>query len=383
LFQANYVLGPELTLFLFQGGVAWLDPEYQPPAELTLTENLPLLARHIAGQPHNNGGKTTRAYHAITRGWYLNELMRRTRGISHGQRLIELGHELGIRVYCGLPKEADQFHCQVYDSDLRKLVNKLMPDLPGSPSWKSLHQSQPKPKNPSPTEDGINSNNFDILRGQSPSGFTVTNAHAMATLAGIMANRGTLREKRYISPQVWDRAHILETENADQKDLVIGLKFNYLHGGNVLSNEGTTWPQCIIDYTDPAKPKIARFPKLSKAEEFRWTGWFGLGGSHIQWNAEHNVSSGYAPNLLEPGGLGMILWPGFGCLSDFAPHFGRRKRRRSRKSDLRGYGTGCQGAWRQEQDVKTARGCFGLEMLFVVRKAGFWGRNPRLCFLCC
>lgn len=50
------------------GGVAWLDPEYQPTAEMTLTENLPMLARHIAGQPHNQGGKTTRAYHAITVG---------------------------------------------------------------------------------------------------------------------------------------------------------------------------------------------------------------------------------------------------------------------------------------------------------------------------
>lgn len=227
--------------------------------------------------------------------------MRRTRGISHGERLIEIGHELGTRVYCGLPPEADEFVSRVHDSDLRKLVNKLMPDPPGSPSWKSLHNSQPKPKNPSPTNDGINSNNIEILRGQSPSGFSITNGHGLATFAAIMANRGSLKGKQYISPKVWERAQTLETENADQKDLVIGLKFNYLHGGVVRSNEGTTWPQVVIDYTNPAKPKIAKFPKLSKDKEFLWTGWFGLGGSHIQYNAEHNVASGYAPNLLEPG----------------------------------------------------------------------------------
>lgn len=140
-----------------------------------------------------------------------------------------------------------------------------------------------------------------VLRGQQPSANTVTNAHGLATWAAVMAQGGTFKGHQIVSPQVWQRAHLVESENASQKDLILNLKFNVCQGGFFKSNSGTTWPQIVIDYTNPLKPRLAKLPKLPTDQEYAWYGWFGMGGSHIQWNGEDEVASGYAPNLMWPG----------------------------------------------------------------------------------
>ncbi|KAI9031455.1 beta-lactamase/transpeptidase-like protein [Hyaloraphidium curvatum] len=278
------------------GGVAWVDPPYRPPVEYTLTENLDKLAALIAQQPHNNGGKTTRAYHAITRDWCVNEIIRRTRGLSIGELLLPLGRELGMRCYCGLPREADAFVSPMASHPVRDAFNAAAPDV-DHPSYKAMDGSRPLDGDPNAAEPF----EWRMWRGQSPSGSMLTNAHALATVAAVMACGGKFRGKEYLKKEVWERAHVVEEENKDQKDLVLNLRFKWTHGGFVESNEGTTWPQIIISYDDPARPKLARFEKLPKDKEFRWTGWFGAGGSHIQWNREHRVASGYAMNVMFPG----------------------------------------------------------------------------------
>ncbi|ORY27616.1 beta-lactamase/transpeptidase-like protein [Rhizoclosmatium globosum] len=65
-------------LLQHHGGVAFLDKERVPTLEEML--DLDVLAAKIAGQPHNFGGKPVSAYHAVTRGWYLNEVARRATG---------------------------------------------------------------------------------------------------------------------------------------------------------------------------------------------------------------------------------------------------------------------------------------------------------------
>lgn len=55
-------------LLMHCGGVQSLNPELVPNNEEM--HDLDKLAAKIAKQPHNNGGKLTKSYHAITRGWY-------------------------------------------------------------------------------------------------------------------------------------------------------------------------------------------------------------------------------------------------------------------------------------------------------------------------
>ena len=241
---------------------------------MQLTKNLSQLASLIALQPHNHGGKITRAYHAATRDWYTNELIRRTKGISHGELMIQLGHALGTRAYCGLPEQADQFFCKVIDSELRQKVSAAMPDIAGTPASKAMGGGRPGP----PAVDGFATNNLVALRGQMPSGNTVANAHSLATYAAIMAEGGTFKGHTIMSKKVWERAHVVETENATQKDFILGLRFNVCHGGFFLNNEGTIWPQIVIDYADPTRPRLAKLQKVEKGKDYKWFGWFGMGG---------------------------------------------------------------------------------------------------------
>lgn len=271
-----------------------MDTPYFPPPELTLTENLDQLAALIAKQPHNHGGKTTRAYHAATRDWFVNELIRRTKNISHGELLLDFGHKFQTRAYCGLPKEADQFLTKVVDSELRQQVSKAFPDIPDSPQSKAMGGARAA-VSPEPV-DGFATNNLRVLRGQSPSSNTVTNAHGLATWAAIMAEGGTFKGVQVVSPEVWQRAHTVEVENADQKDFILGLRFNVCHGGFFLSNEGTTWPQIVIDYSNPLKPKMAKLPKVPKDQEYKWYGWFGMGGVSMH----RTILSREAPCEAEP-----------------------------------------------------------------------------------
>ncbi|CAG8644586.1 21029_t:CDS:2, partial [Dentiscutata erythropus] len=62
-----------MDLVNHRAGVNYIDEQY---TESDL-EVLDKLAKVLAGQPHVFDGVPVRAYHAITRGWYLNEIVRR------------------------------------------------------------------------------------------------------------------------------------------------------------------------------------------------------------------------------------------------------------------------------------------------------------------
>lgn len=49
------------------GGVGWMDKGLNP--SLDETRDLDKLAKKIARQPHNFGGRKVKSYHALTRGW--------------------------------------------------------------------------------------------------------------------------------------------------------------------------------------------------------------------------------------------------------------------------------------------------------------------------
>ncbi|CEG78370.1 hypothetical protein RMATCC62417_12988 [Rhizopus microsporus] len=62
-----------IDLMHHKAGVAALDV----PLSYDDVTNATRFSNILATQPHNFGGKTVRAYHAITQGWYLNEIIRR------------------------------------------------------------------------------------------------------------------------------------------------------------------------------------------------------------------------------------------------------------------------------------------------------------------
>ncbi|KAJ3133663.1 hypothetical protein HK100_004247 [Physocladia obscura] len=83
--KANVTIGDFLA---HRGGVAYLDKERVPTPEDLL--DLDSLASKLAEQPHNFDGKTVSAYHAVTRGWYLNEIVRR---VTSGKTVRDIMYE--------------------------------------------------------------------------------------------------------------------------------------------------------------------------------------------------------------------------------------------------------------------------------------------------
>ncbi|KAJ3393558.1 hypothetical protein HDU84_001688 [Entophlyctis sp. JEL0112] len=74
-------------LLSHQGGVSYLDKHRVPTPEDML--DLDILAAKIADQPHNFGGSHVSSYHAVTRGWFLNEIARRATGKTVRQLMYE------------------------------------------------------------------------------------------------------------------------------------------------------------------------------------------------------------------------------------------------------------------------------------------------------
>lgn len=89
-----------------RGGVAYLDPDRVPSPDDIL--DLDNLASTIASQPHNFDGVTTVTYHATTRGWFINELVRRAdpehRSLGRYIR-EEISVPYGIDFHLGLDAE--------------------------------------------------------------------------------------------------------------------------------------------------------------------------------------------------------------------------------------------------------------------------------------
>ena len=121
-----------------------------------LTENLDSLASKVAGSPHNYpGGNNKQAYHAVTRGWVMNKVIRRTHpgGLSAGQLWKQvLNPLLATDVFVGLPATDDHRCTDLYaypgwKHTARQCIPELitgLPAIPLEPSHASFLQSGSK-----------------------------------------------------------------------------------------------------------------------------------------------------------------------------------------------------------------------------------------------
>ncbi|KXS22210.1 beta-lactamase/transpeptidase-like protein [Gonapodya prolifera JEL478] len=195
-----------------QGGVAWLDAPFLPNvADLA---DLDALAKRIAGQPHNYGSKTTKCYHAVTRGWYLNELLRRTMNTTQGDLMRDWSDKLGVSVFVGLPESAESRVVDVTWSQLSKRMIELSKTVPHTANFKALIGTKIADVDP-PEENVLQSNVRSVQRGQTPSAFTLTNASGLAAFANVMAMGGSWGGVDLLDPKTFAEAHTLEPVNLD------------------------------------------------------------------------------------------------------------------------------------------------------------------------
>ncbi|KAL2918266.1 hypothetical protein HK105_202193 [Polyrhizophydium stewartii] len=261
----------------------------------TLTElaDLDQLAAMLAAQPHNFNGTAVQGYHAVTRGWYLNEIVRR---VDPQRRTIgqivrqEFMPKLGVEFYLALPKQLEpRLSRLIAYPPLRTVAKILTPasmqddPLPNgfqkilfdrqSVTFKAVAGSQPKQIVPWPHSH----NRRAIWATEGPSYGGITNSRSLARFAALMLQKGRFGDTRLISEASLDRALVQLPWMADA---VNARNVTFTTGG---WGVGVTFPG---------------------SEHVGWTGWGGVGGSMVWWNYEKNLAFSYVMNSLSLSGIG-------------------------------------------------------------------------------
>jgi len=229
-----------------------------------------------------------RAYHAVTRGWIANEIFRRVHpsGLTVGEHLKStVSDVLDARVFIGTE---DKMYSPVISMSLPFIVGQsLIPKFLGraiepnvaqlavlmNTFRKFLNAGKDKP----PAISGLDVsgkiwNKPEIRRSEIPSANGNCSARGFAKVAAAMANGGSFKGKKVVSPEAWEAMHGDPTDG-----ILVSNNIKFTQGG------------------------VAQFEEEDTSEtngRQGYYGWMGLGGSVFQWHPELKIGFGYAPTLL-------------------------------------------------------------------------------------
>jgi len=174
-------------LLSHQAGLPYLDEPISLARVAVADELADALA---AGRPTWEPG-TAHGYHAVTWGFYANELIRRVDGRTVGAFLREeVAGPLGLDVHIGLP------------AHVAPRVAHLAPIAPADFSGLDprSHLARAMFAIPELGREGAD-HDPDVLALEIPSGLGVTNARALSRLYAVLAAGGTLDGVRLLSPE--------------------------------------------------------------------------------------------------------------------------------------------------------------------------------------
>jgi len=267
-----------------------------------LTENIKRnqVGRVIEGhaQKFRKGG-SRREYHAMTRGWIVNEVFR---------RIDPAGRTIGefLREDISGPLEADAV-IGVRESDLGRtskvsplgfwfmLLQSLKPKFLKRRVERNLIQilalfvrliptfRKGTTRGAPPPVEGMRRMSFfndpAFAMGETPSANANCSARGLAKIAAMMSLRGRWNGKEFLSQQAWQAMHDAPVE----ADMGIG-PTTFTQGGVAVFSK-PTWSGTPIDTA------------LNVGRE-GFVGWMGLGGSIFQWHPEYEIGIGYVPTSL-------------------------------------------------------------------------------------
>ncbi|KAI9268179.1 beta-lactamase/transpeptidase-like protein [Phascolomyces articulosus] len=272
--KENVTLG---DLMVHAAGVGYLDV----PVTSAEAEDTDRFSSILAAQPHNFEGERTRSYHAITYGWYVNEVLKRAANTTiHDTMVNELNKMYNIEWnFKPYQQEYDDRIAPFYSGppifQMARMVN-----LMGGPIAfikVMMNPDQIIHKSMMSVLDHLNPSDCRRLahrRIQTPAISGYTNAHSIAKLAAMMANGGKAvveGEPDLLSPE----GYALVTQPVDPPvfDMLVKRAMPQEKGG---------WGVFDLLVVDGV--------------EFR--GWSGMGGSIFFWNQEYNIAFGYAMNAI-------------------------------------------------------------------------------------
>jgi CubicO group peptidase (beta-lactamase class C family) len=260
------------------------------------------IGRIIEDQSLNYGKyeQGSREYHAITRGWIVNELFRRVDPKSRtlGEFLREdISQPLGADVAIGIPEEdlprvsevvplgigfqfleslKPKFLGRRIIHNIFQLIGRFLKIIPSLRKGTSV--GAPPPVTGMKSMTFFNDPEFSM--GETSSANAKCSARGLAKVAGVMAAGGTFDGHEYLTESAWKAMH----EGPVRTGMGSFLTTSFTQGGVAL------FPEC-----DENSSKIDR--EFNQGRE-GFYGWMGLGGSIFQWHPELDIGFAFVPTSL-------------------------------------------------------------------------------------
>jgi CubicO group peptidase (beta-lactamase class C family) len=294
----------ELTvadLMRHEGGLAAFNTSLD--AEDLHTENIKQnkVGRVIEGHParFRKGNGSAREYHAITRGWIVNEIFRRVdpEGRTVGEFLRgEISRPLEADAIIGV-KEAELDRISKFSllGFMFQFLQSLKPRILGRKIKHSFFQILgrllrilPSMRHattrgaPAPFKGmkGIGFFNEPVVAmGETPSAAANCSARGLAKIAAMMSAGGKWAEREYLSEEAWKAMH----EDPVEADMGFGTT-NFTQGGVNLFTE--------------VNAKSTGLDRAFNVGREGFYGWMGFGGSIFQWHPRHQIGFGFVPTSL-------------------------------------------------------------------------------------
>lgn len=294
----------ELTvaeLMRHEAGLATFSISIDPQDLLTDNIKLNKVGHIIEGQSqkYRRGDGLRREYHAVTRGWIVNELFRRIdpAGRTIGEFLRQdISRPLEADTIIGVKQEELArvkkvaplgFRFQFLESLKPKFLKRRMEQNIFQILGKLLRlirlmRNSTVLKAPPPFR-GMKQiaffNEPAVAMGETPSANTNSSARGLAKIAAMLAAGGTWAGTQYLNEEGWQAMHKAPL-NADMGFVTT----TFTQGGVALFSETT--------------PQNTLMERALNAGREGFYGWLGLGGSIFQWHPRYKIGFGYVPTSL-------------------------------------------------------------------------------------
>ncbi|KAJ9088801.1 hypothetical protein DSO57_1019664 [Entomophthora muscae] len=238
------------------------------------------LATILANQEHLHEGKRVRSYHAVTRGWILNEIVhrvdpkRRTLGQIYEEELNAIP---GIEFHLGLSQENETRRSKWEGYPVPDiLLLACLPALAGKRGENNFPRAVVRLGSPFHYQtkmmkpmgiDFANSMPFSNFEVPSANGFT--NSSSLAKIGAILGAGGTLKKDILMSREALDLA---------------------------LSEEVTAYDNFLCSETTMTRGGFGVFKLEEIGLDTKFYGWPGMGGSLLVFNIDYNFSFSYIMN---------------------------------------------------------------------------------------
>jgi len=288
-------------LMRHEGGLAAFDTSI-PAADLS-AENI---RQNRVGQvierqkaKFRKGEGNQREYHAVTRGWIINELFRRVDpdGRTVGEWLrAEVSDPIGADAFIGVTEEELPRISPVVPLGIGyQLRQSLKPRALGRKIKLSLLQLVGRvlriivsgrngtTRGAPPPFVGMKKIEFfnepAVATCETPSAAASCSARGLAKIAAMMAAGGTWDGREYLSEGAWDALHAHPLD----ADMIIA---------------STTFTQGGVNRFDKVGANGSGAERAFNEGREGFYGWMGLGGSIFQWNPDNKIGFAFVPTSL-------------------------------------------------------------------------------------